>query len=288
MATTAHKQYDPRFMNARWIMSADFTLYVNEPSAGTQRKMGVVTCISHTAKYKQGSKTKPLSVYLCDLEKHSGDRFGPELKQRSIEKVVLLHDNYGSFLVEGVVVDESRYDRIKEDLEQNKRNLQVLKQDLKRYRESLVMRDSPGDSQDVDQPYPPQSSPIKTSKGSTMFGGGGNPNNTGKITGTPQTDFEISESPSGKPPTTKSKGSQLDTWKKGQPGIDKFSPNIDKGFFERKARKDDDQDEDDDDEDNTGMPPLVDMTLEDRLWLSYEKNNIISPLVFIYLPYYEI
>ena len=113
MATTAHKAYDPRFMNARWVMSADFTLYVNEPSAGTKRKMGVVTCISHTAKYKVGSKTKPLAVYLCDLEKNSGDKFGVELKQRSIDKVVLLHDNYGSFEVEGAVVDVSRYDRIK-------------------------------------------------------------------------------------------------------------------------------------------------------------------------------
>jgi len=287
MATTAHKAYDPRFMNARWVMSADFTLYVNEPSAGTKRKMGVVTCISHTAKYKQGSKTKPLSVYLCDLEKNSGDRFGVEMKQRSIEKVVLLHDNYGSFLVEGAVVDVSRYDRIKEDLVQNKRNLQVLKQDLRRYRESLAMNDAAGESQDVDQPYPPPSSPAKTPKGSTMFGGGDNPNKTGKTAGTPPTEFELSESPSSsRPPTTKSKGSQLDAWKKGQPVIDKFNPNIDKNFFDGKAGKDDDQDEDDDDEDNTGMPPLVDMTLEDRLWLSYEKNNIISPLVFIYLPYY--
>ena len=53
MATTAHKAYDPRFMNAKWVISTDCTLYVNEPSANTRRKMGVITCISHTAKYKQ-------------------------------------------------------------------------------------------------------------------------------------------------------------------------------------------------------------------------------------------
>ena len=66
---TAHKAYDPRFMHAKWVMSSDFTLYVNEPSANTKRKMGVVTGLSHTAKYKQGTTKRLLSVYLCDIEK---------------------------------------------------------------------------------------------------------------------------------------------------------------------------------------------------------------------------
>ena len=286
MATTAHKQYDPRFINARWVMSDDFTLYVNEPAAGTKRKMGVVTSISHTAKYKIGTKNKAQSVYLCDLEKNSGDRFGTDLSIKSIEKVVMLHDNYGSFEVEGAVVDVSRYDRIKDDLQQNKRNLQLLKQDLRRYRESLAMNDAAGESQDVDQPYPPLSSPAKTPKGSTMFGGGENAKKTGSNQGRPPTDFEVSESPSSRASTTKSKGNQLDTWKQGQPPIDKFAPDIDPNYFKRKAGKSDDKEADDDDDDNTGMPPLVQITQQDRLWILYEKNNIISPLVFINLPYY--
>ena len=84
------------------------------------------------------------------LKKNSGDNYGPELKQASAEKVVLLHDNYGSFEVEGAIIDVARYERIRDDLQQNKRNLQVLKQDLRRYREGMVLRDSAAESQDVD------------------------------------------------------------------------------------------------------------------------------------------
>ena len=122
-------------------------------------------------------------MYLCDIEKNSGDNYGPELKQASAEKVVLLHDNYGSFEVEGVIIDSTRYERIRDELTQNKRNLQVLKQDLKKYREGMVIRDSAAQSQDVDQPYPtifPTLSPIdKIPKGNTMFGGRGRANTSG-------------------------------------------------------------------------------------------------------------
>ena len=119
-----------------------------------------------------------------------------------------------------------------------------------------------------------------------MFGGGEKPKKTGSNPTRPQTEFELSESPSSRSSTTKSKGNQLDAWKKDQPTIDKFDGTIDKNFFKGKAGKGDDLEDDDDDENNTGMPSLVEITLEDRLWLLYEKNNIISPLVFINLPYY--
>ena len=62
-------------MNAKWVISTDCTIYVNEPSANTRRKMGVITCISHTTKYKQWTNKKQVALFTflsCEMRLGGG------------------------------------------------------------------------------------------------------------------------------------------------------------------------------------------------------------------------
>ena len=119
-----------------------------------------------------------------------------------------------------------------------------------------------------------------------MFGGGGKPNKPSSTLPRPPPSLSPLEKKSNSAATTKPKGSQLDTWKNNQPPVEKFDGTIKQTFFGANAPRSDVQREDDDDEDYSGMPPLVEITLDGRLWLLYEKNNIILPIVWVDLPYY--
>ena len=119
-----------------------------------------------------------------------------------------------------------------------------------------------------------------------MFGGSGKPNKSGSTIPKPPPSLSPIEKKGNSAATTKPKGSQLDSWKKNQPPVEKFNSSIKQTFFGANASRSGVRQEDDDDNDSAGMPPLVEITLDDRLWLLYEKNNIILPFVWVDLPYY--